>query len=393
MPRQPRAPDGGPHSPPRGEAGIYRPGGLQRTARPQILSFGVSSHPLMWHPLMPEPHAAVIADPSVVPAFSIYTTMHIRRALIWTISTISVFLTCDFICRLIVTRMIGTDSMEGIYGPVDHALRHCDDDILILGSSVAVYDLSAPGLEDSLGMKTFCAGAVGQSLDYHLTLLKAITAIHRPKVIILTLIVQNLDNPHKTSLKHNKYLRPYFGMGIEPIDSVLTDGDCIETTMLSLYSYRLNHIWTRIVLYSLFDDDKARKNGSYTQPVPEVFPNYGYLPDDIIMSDYIKNQLHTFADICNRNGIHLIVTLAPLCALPPAGIAELSAVKQCRQMSIADNFTFYDDTFLPPFDNDSTLYHDWLHLNVNGTKIYTDTLVARLSSIMPHCQDSRIHCH
>lgn len=307
--------------------------------------------------------------------------MHIRRALIWILSTLSVFFIGDLICRLIVSCHLDNDSMDGIYGPVDHALRHFDDDIVILGSSVAVYNISAKAIEDSLGLKTYCAGAVGQSMDFHLIMLRAIVSQHKPETVILNIVPQNLCDASKKSMKHNKYLLPYYGMGIDGIDDALTESDRVEKALLSLYAYRFNHIWTRLLLYDVFRDDKARQQGSYTQGIPDRFPDYGYLGGDMAVSDYILTRLHKIIGICNDNGIDLIVTMAPLCALPPVGVDELTASKQCKAMARELGFAFYDDTRLPPFDRDSTLYHDWLHLNVNGTEIYTDTIIARIKAM------------
>ncbi len=297
-----------------------------------------------------------------------------KKLLLWLGLVVVASVILDVIFGACFNRYMRSVTLPGDYEMTDHVLRSFDEDIVVLGSSVALNSIDTRTLEDSIGVKTFNGGANGQAFPFYLTMLKAVVGQKTPRRVVLGLIAPNLVDSG-AGIRYN-FLAPYYGSGIADIDSVMTSGSTTERIFLNSNFYRLNRIWFRILLYNFVSAGIKGENGFVAKPVPSVYPERIESADTLPMSASRRAEFEEFVDICSRNGIELTVVFTPRCAYPYRQVPP--AIAEAREICRSRGFELYDDTSLPGFDSDTTLFYDANHINIRGTKIYTDTIIGRI---------------
>lgn len=296
-----------------------------------------------------------------------------KRLLIWIAGIMAVAVAGDLLLGVAMERAFSRGNLPADYRSIDYVLTRSDDSVLVLGSSVALYSVDTHALADSLGTTAYNGGAIGQNFPFYLTMLKAVVARPvKPHTVLLGISSTNLGD-RGAGTRYNILAR-YYGRHMADIDSVFT-GDK-QWRRLCMYSnaYAYNINWVRILMTQFSNRAVEGANGFLGMPVPAVFPSRQSFEALCEFKPERRAQLAEFAAICRDNGIRLIVFLAP-------SLAErrIDAVTDTvRAMGHRLGFTVWDDTYLPPFDTDSTLYYDAGHLNINGARLYTDTVIARL---------------
>lgn len=299
-----------------------------------------------------------------------------KRVIVWSIIIIVTILVLDILFGVAFNSHMKNHTLPGDYEMADHLLRNSDnEDIVVLGSSVALNSINTKTLQDSLGIKSFNGGANGQSFPFHLTLLKALLGQHAPKHIILGIIPDNLSTTGKGA-RYN-FLAPYYGMGISDIDSRLEEGDAIEQILLKSNFYRLNRIWFRIFLYNFVQPGIKGENGFVAKPIPPQFPERMEIVEHKSMSAERRNEFEEFVKLCKDNDVNLTVVFTPQCIISN-NTAEDSIVTEVRNICEKNGVRLFDDRVIAPFNADNTLFYDDAHININGSKIYTDTILNRL---------------
>lgn len=301
-------------------------------------------------------------------------TMNMKKLILWLILAIGVIVGLDVACGVLFNGYLKNHTMPGDYEMTDHVVRHFDEDVLVLGSSVALNSINTKTIEDSLGMKAFNGAANGQSFPFYLTMLKAVMQQKKPKHIILGLTSNNLTDSGK-GVRYN-FLSPYYGCGIADVDSVLNGSEKSERIFLNSTFYRLNRIWFRIFLYHFVSAGIKGENGFIAKPMPPMFPDRLVQEETKPISDERYCQVEEFVSICHDNGIDLMVVFTPQCVVPAD--VKSPVVKSLRGILDRRGYKLYDDSSLKPFDVDNTLFYDGRHINVEGSKIYTDTIISRM---------------
>lgn len=296
-----------------------------------------------------------------------------RKILTWSLVVIAALLLADIAFGKLFDRYMTSRTLPGDYEMTDHVLRAFNEDVAILGSSVALNSINTRTLQDSLGLTAFNAGANGQLFPFYLTTLKAIVAQKAPRHIVLGLIEENLADSG-IGQRYN-FLAPYYGRDIADIDSVLHGGQATEKAFLHSNFYRLNRIWFRILLYNFASAGIKGENGFVAKPVPPMFPTRVLHPDTLTMSRSRHRELEQFLDICRSNDVAVTVVMTPR-YLHPAPESRLIA--RVRALCGRYGAAFHNDALLEPFRADSTLFYDATHINLNGAEIYTDTIINRL---------------
>lgn len=300
--------------------------------------------------------------------------MNVKKAITSIVIVVVSVVALDLAFGYLFGIYMNSRTLPGDYEMTDHVLRGFDDDIVVLGSSVALNSINTKTIEDSLGVKTFNGAANGQSFTYYLTMLKAIVNQKVPRMVILGLTPNNLTDTG-TGPRYN-LLSPYYGKGLADIDDRMHNGDTMERLLLKSNFYRLNRIWFRILLYHFMTAGIKGENGFVAKPLPPVFPEPAKADSDAAFSSERREQFEEFARICRDNNIELIVTMTPR-YLEPNG-TELEVNRQVREICEAQGFRFYDDTSMSPFDKRNDLFYDTNHININGSVIYTDSIISRL---------------
>lgn len=300
-----------------------------------------------------------------------------KRFFIWLLIIIGTLVAADFIFGVIFNQYMKRVGLKGDYLSAEKMLRNFDNDLAVLGSSVALNSINTATLEDSLNLSTINGASNGQTFPYYLSVLKAIVAQKPPKHILLGLIPENLSD----SGLGNRYnfLAPYYGHGIGDIDSCMSSKDKLEPLLLKSNLYRLNTIWFRIFLYNFITVGISGENGFIAKPIPPQVTKRIDMGDDIIrpMSDVRRKQLIEFIEICKSHGIDLMILITPRCVAFDDGYSN-PVITELSDISKQYDITLYDDSNLKPFNYNDSLFYDNKHININGSKIYTDTIINRL---------------
>lgn len=293
----------------------------------------------------------------------------------WLSVVILTVLAVDIILGISFNNYVKNNQLPGDYESIEKVLRHNDADILVLGSSVALNSINTKTLEDSIGCNSFNGGGNGQTFPFFLTMLKAAIEQKVPKIVILCLQPDALSN---TGLGNRyNFLVPYYDLGISDIDSNMTQNRKYDKYLLNITSYKLNKIWFRILLYHFISPDIRGENGYIGKPVPPGFPER--TPYSIkAISEERRGELQKFMQICNDNNIELMILFTPSYHNLYIADKENNVISQVEECAKLYNVRVYNDMELKPFASDSTLFYDNIHINIHGTKIYTDTILERM---------------
>lgn len=303
-----------------------------------------------------------------------------KRLTFWLFLITVIVVTADILLGAALKHYMKKKTLPGDYEMVEHLLRNLDEDVIVLGSSVALNGINTQRLSDSLHIEAYNGGANGQTMPYFLTALKGVVAQKKPRMVILGLSPNNLCDTG-LGTRYN-LLAPYYGMGIADIDSCLMQKDAIQPFLLKSNLCRLNTIWFRIGLYFFAYHGTKCERGHVAKPVPTMFPTLEkHSGKQISMSQERERQFDEFVEICKSNQIPLVVLLAPHYT-EKFPHAAYSVYGKLKSKSIKKGFVYYDDTNLYPFDTDSTLYYDQAHIHGQGALIYTDTLIKRLRPLL-----------
>lgn len=298
-----------------------------------------------------------------------------KHFIIWISVVVLTVLSVDLIFGIPFNNYTKNHKLPGDYESIEKVLRHNDADILVLGSSVALNSINTKALQDSLGCHTFNAGGNGQTFPFYLTMLQAAIEQKVPKKVLLCI----QPNALSSAGIGNRYniLAPYYGMGISDIDSNMSLNRIYDKYLLNITSYKFNKIWFRILLYHFITPDIRGENGYIGKPIPPSFPEKKPLKVKEISKER-KVELQKFMQICKDNNIDLMILFTPEYNNLNIKDKEKNVISQVKEIAGLYNVRVYNDIELKPFASDSTLFYDEAHININGTKLYTDTIIKRI---------------
>ena len=304
------------------------------------------------------------------------TVITARRLLIWLTGVVVCLVAVDMLSGVIMRTYHSRSGLKGDYVMIEHVINGCPDSVLVLGSSVALNSIDTRTLGDSLSTSAYNAAVNGQRLPFVLTLLKGMESAGKmPQTILLGLHRSDFYSEGNGS-RYN-ILAPYYNQGNVYLDSLLSSRRAIEPILLRSNLYRYNTSWFRILLYELLSMAPDNPTGFVAKPIPPVFPTRETLIqgfDSLGISRERLDQIGDIMDICHANDIDLTIIFTPLYSFAyQTAIDSVAAIAEKYP-----NTAVWNDTQLPPFVSDSTLFYDPVHLNISGAKIYTDTVISRL---------------
>ncbi|MBD5220268.1 MAG: hypothetical protein HDS72_08600 [Bacteroidales bacterium] len=297
-----------------------------------------------------------------------------KKLVIWLLSVLLIVVAVDLLFGLGARYYLRTHSLKGDYRSADYLIKDSVDELVVLGSSVALNSINTKAISDSLGISAFNGGSNGQNFPYFLTMLEIIATKPGIKTVILGMKESSLYGSGLGS-RYN-FLVPYYKTGLKGIDERLENNSKLDKFFLRSSLYRYNTIWFRILLYMFIEPGIQGERGFIAKDVPAVFPHKltpVSEPYDTVTAER-AHEFEQFVRICNEHDIRLIV-----CIPPRFENEHLSAAETfLRNRAQNDDFELWYDLSSTPLSTDSTLFYDDVHLNYLGAKIYTDTIISRL---------------
>jgi hypothetical protein len=255
----------------------------------------------------------------------------------------------------------------------NYFIRTDSSDVVIFGSSRALYHYNSKVIADSLGQSVYNAGRSNQSIIYHLALLKGIMDRHVPKTVVLDL---KEDEFVKSAYKYEvlSALLPYCktNEGIREIYTRANPGyrfwawshllpynsSVFATVYRGLKRGKDKDIRGFMPLEGTFKDQrKISKNCNTLSP-----------PIDTVLVECF----HEFVKLCRDKNIKLFVTISPRYSRYECARPELRSVLNAANKSRVSVHDFSE------MIDDKTLFYDLWHLNKKGATTYSQKLAAVL---------------
>lgn len=273
-------------------------------------------------------------------------------------------------------RYIKNNPLPGDYRWCDYLLKESNDEIVVLGSSIAMNSLMPSIVEDSLNMTCFNGGANGQHIVYYRTMLECVLKRYTPKYVILVVKPDELSNG---GMGRYNFLIPYYHQGYAVVDSCLEGNSMCRKLLMKSSLYRYNNIWFRILLYHFITPDEPGYKGFVGKSIPFVPTVMTSESGEKNISDNALGNFNRIVGICQENNIGLAVFCPPSYVKykkTPKSITEMKSVCDSLEIPMFDDCQ--DSTFLAH----NEYFHDNAHLSVVGARIYTEVFVSRFRQML-----------
>lgn len=248
-------------------------------------------------------------------------------------------------------------------------------DFLILGSSRAVHHYNTSIMQDSLKVSAYNGGRDGTSIFYYYAMLKAVLKRYQPKLVVLDITPQELEE-NKTAYEKLNLLLPYYEDHPE-VRSVCQLRSPYEHLKLLSGIYPQNsNLLSAITVWSGY---KTRKKET---EIKGFLPMNGELYEArgkglcAGIDPQKVNYLKQFIISCKKANIKLAVVISPIYLEYPRGCESM----QLTEMICKDqNIPFYNYS---AHHNSPKLYADQMHMNSAGAKCFTIEMLKNLRSLI-----------
>ncbi|MFC1608340.1 hypothetical protein ACFL47_10260 [Candidatus Latescibacterota bacterium] len=268
-----------------------------------------------------------------------------------------------------------------ISGPnhrITYALDHADEDILIFGSSLANHTYIPRIFSDRLGHTCYNTGRDGADIYYYRALQLGIIKRYTPRLIILTVNINELIQ-NDSSLHRLSCLLPYYKTHPE-IRQVLNLRSKFERIKLLSAIYPFNSMIMTIIRYNFTEDNVV--NGyipldrSLTLTEVDSF-NLDAEGQNVTRGiDRTKELIFDqFIEDCVRKNIRVVIIRPPVVTLFDS---ERESFDSIRDLANRHHVPVWDYTDDAAFYGKHHLFADRIHLNHTGAKIFSDMIAKRL---------------
>lgn len=266
-------------------------------------------------------------------------------------------------------------TLPGDYQPIDYVIKHTNEDIILLGSSVVLNSVMPTVIEDSLNMTCYNGGGNGQNLIFCRTMLDCILKRYIPKMIVLGLRPNDLASP---GLGRYNLLVPYYHIGFEIVDSCLESKNSYEKYLMASNLYRYNTIWFRILLYHFITPDTRGEKGYVAKQNPLYPPEMTTTKGSRHIDENRLRDFMYLVNTCKENGIDMVVYFPPTYTKYEGQSVSVNKVRAiCSENNIPCFYDAEDSEFL----QHKEWFFDNVHLAKDGGLIYSQRLAHRLKTI------------
>lgn len=295
-----------------------------------------------------------------------------KRLLVYIISTAVLLVVADVLFGYLATTYREKYGLHGDYKPIEYVMRECDEDVLLIGSSVVLNSLMPSIIEDSLGMTCYNAGANSQTFAYYHTILNSILARYTPKMIILGVRPEELSGD---GIGRYSLLVPYYHTGNPEIDSTLESKSITEKNLLKSNLYRYNTIWFRILLYHFISEQEKSEKGFLPHEKPAHLP---IMTNSGVSLSVSENKVRLLEDIvfkCKASGVRLVVYSPPMYTNYSD---KTGTIKELERVCAENDVPYYNDSQDSVFLEHPEWFYDNNHLNKYGALEYSCMFTKRL---------------
>ncbi|OOQ58679.1 SGNH/GDSL hydrolase family protein [Mucilaginibacter pedocola] len=263
----------------------------------------------------------------------------------------------------------------------NYVINSVKSDVLIFGSSKAVYHYDAKIICDSLKLSVYNAGRDLSYIYYHYALLESALRRYTPKLVVLDTraneFFQFRFNEDRDRLN---VLLPFYDSHPELQPIIQLRGEYEKYKLLSkMYPYNslvLNELVELLPLERYKKDDSQNgyiaKYGSWKKPKEDYTVRDAV---DTTAAGYYKK----FVELCKAKNVPLVVVYSPIYQnINPAANRNVQYVMQlCEKNNVPVWNYLTDSTF-----NNPAYYFDALHLNRQGSALYSSIIGGKLKQYL-----------
>jgi hypothetical protein len=258
------------------------------------------------------------------------------------------------------------------YGTI-YSIEETKADILIFGASRAQQQYNPTYFEERMHQTCYNVGREGESIFYNYAILKGVLKRYTPKIIIVD-VENGMFMNKQSSYDRLSVLLPFYKKHPE-IRSVIELKSPYEKFKLSSKIYPYNSLIFKMLIGNT-EFNKKRK-----EDIKGYTPLIRALNEPIRKADLSKkypidkNKIHyfkLFINDCIKKDIKLYFVCSPYFI---DAIGSDSSMVIAKTIVKEHNFDFIDFAKDEYFLKDSKLFDDTVHVNINGSKIFTSKLV------------------
>lgn len=257
-------------------------------------------------------------------------------------------------------------------------------DVLIFGSSKAVYHYDTKIIGDSLHMSVYNAGRDLSYIYYHYALLEAVLKRYSPKLVVLDTRANEFQQfKYNEDRDRINVLLPYYDSHPELREVCLLRGPFERYKLLSkMYPYNsliLNELVELLPIARYKKDDSQDGYiAKYGQFKGGLQP---YTVNDAVDSTaalYYKK----FVELCKARNVPLVVVYSPIYQdINSAANRNVQYVMQVCKDNNVPVLNYLRDT---TFASKPQYFYDALHLNREGSVVYSSIIGEKLKQLSTH---------
>lgn len=265
--------------------------------------------------------------------------------------------------------------IPGDYKTFDYMMKSPNEDLYVLGSSVALNGVNASILTDSLGLSCWNGASNGQALAYCEVMTERICKAGKAKYILLGMRPNELGS----GLGRIRLLMPYYKTGISTLDTYLDEETKYNKIFLKSSLYRYNTIWFRIFLYNFIEPGEKGERGFIAKPIPSIQPTLHELANkEYHINENGTRRFENIINMCDKAGVKLVVFFPPMYDRYKEGY--VNGCKAIEKICEKENVPYYDMSQDETFLNHPEWFYDNVHLNINGAQVFSSQLLQWLQN-------------
>ena len=252
----------------------------------------------------------------------------------------------------------------------EYIANHCEDDIIILGSSRATHHYVPQIIEDSLGLSCYNCGEEGNGIVLAYGRFKMLTNRYKPKLIIYEITPGYDYSAIEPNSKYLGYLRPYYNKkGIKPLFESFDDELSILKMQSKMYQ-NFGKLLPDLVDNFIFRDNKK----GYSPLYGKIKADINNLPKEERINEIDSIKLYyverLIVDAKSAN-IPIVFVVSPRFGIDSDTNNYEVEIALCKRYDVP----YYNYLNYSPIANEADYFQDMGHLNNEGAYAFSRVLV------------------
>ncbi len=267
----------------------------------------------------------------------------------------------------------------GVLGKDNYICDHCDEEVLVFGSSRTMMHYNAKMMEEELGHTVYNCGGNGYGIILSYGRLLMISERYHPQLIVMEVTPEFDLVEYNDNLRDLGELKRHYDR--KGVSGIFSDIEHTEKYKMMSYLYRYNsdflHNPLRMISKKPFDRNNVGVQGFIPSDIDFDEMRVKEFQDDEKKPDPIKlSYLKRFVDLALKHS-RLVFVVSPYWDGRDSGI-----FKPARQLADSLGIPFLDFSNDPKYIHNDKYFRDGIHLNARGADVFTADLVRRLKDVM-----------